>query len=101
MVVKKKESNTQNNSSQVLKQNLQKEFFSLMMTYWNQRNPHLICERITEENIKLAKLLSIQATSVSRERLFSKAGLVITNRRTCLEQNFAEQLVFLRHNLRQ
>lgn len=55
-----------------------------MMMYWNQRNPHLIGERITKENIKLAKVVqiyfTIQATSESSERLFSKAGLVITNR---------------------
>lgn len=81
MVLKKKESNTQNNSSKIYKR---KFLFSLMMMYWNQRNPHLIGERITKENIKLAKVVqiyfTIQATSESSERLFSKAGLVITNR---------------------
>ncbi|XP_060071429.1 E3 SUMO-protein ligase ZBED1-like [Ylistrum balloti] len=51
---------------------------------------------------KLAQVfLSIPATSVPSERMFSKSGLIISNRRSCLEPFFAEQLTFLGHNLRQ
>ena len=107
MVAKKKESNIQNNSSQVMKQNLQKE----LSIFFNddllepEKSPFDWWKNNRRKYPNIAKLaqiyLSIPATSVSSERLFSKAGLVITSRRACLEPNFAEQLVFLGHNLKQ
>ena len=104
---KKKKSNTQNNSSQVMKQNLQKE----LSIFFNddllelEKSPFDCWKNNRRKYPNIAKLaqiyLSIPATSVSSERLFSKAGLVITNRRACLEPNFAEQPVLLGHNLKQ
>ena len=107
MVAKKRASHTQGESREVIKQNLQKEFSIFCNDDllepdkspfdWWKRN----C-RLYPNVSKLAQTyLSIPATSVPSERLFSKAGLVITNRRSCLEPNFAEQLVFLGHNLKQ
>jgi len=44
-------------------------------------------------------VLGIPATSVASERLFSKCGLVISDRRSSLSQQHVEQLVFLSQNL--
>ena len=43
--------------------------------------------------------LSIPATSVASERVFSKCGLVASDRRASLSAQHVEQLVFLSHNL--
>lgn len=49
---------------------------------------------------KLARVfLSIPATSVPSEQIFSKAGQVITKRRSSLKPEHAEQLIFLCHSL--
>lgn len=80
MIAKKKESNSEKNSGQVIKQNLQMEhsiFFNddflepekSRFDWWknNRKNPIIL---------KLAQIyFSIAATSVSSEMLFSKAGL--------------------------
>lgn len=42
--------------------------------------------------------LGIPATSVSSERLFSKTGLIISERRTSLTPQHAEQIAFLSQN---
>ena len=42
--------------------------------------------------------LGIPATSVSSERLFSKTGLIISERRTSLTSQHAEQIAFLSQN---
>lgn len=44
-------------------------------------------------------ILAIPATSVDSERLFSKCGLVVSDRRSSLSSQHVEQLVFLSHNL--
>ncbi|XP_041374435.1 E3 SUMO-protein ligase ZBED1-like [Gigantopelta aegis] len=44
--------------------------------------------------------LAIPSTSVPSERIFSKAGLIISDRRCSLKPSVAEQLVFLNHNLK-
>lgn len=44
------------------------------------------------------KYLCIQGTSVPCERLFSYAGNVITNKRSLLSEDHAEQLIFLAKN---
>jgi len=43
--------------------------------------------------------LAIPATSVASERLFSKCGLICSNRRAALSPQHMEHLVFLSHNL--
>lgn len=43
--------------------------------------------------------LAIPATSVASERLFSKCGLVCSDRRAALNPQHLEQLVVLSHNL--
>ena len=45
------------------------------------------------------KYLCIQASSLPSERLFSKAGLVITPKRTQLKSEKANMLIFLAENL--
>ncbi|KAK6175202.1 hypothetical protein SNE40_013713 [Patella caerulea] len=63
--------------------------------WWNKNSknyPHLA---------ELARsLLFIPGTSVPSERIFSKCGLVLSDRRCRLKPNHAEMLVFLNHNLR-
>ena len=44
--------------------------------------------------------LFVPATSVPSERLFSKAGTIITDRRNRLKPSNAEKLIFLSNNLR-
>lgn len=107
MVAKRKESCLQGDSRKAMEQNLQKEFSIFCNDDllepdkspfdWWKRN----CTKYPNVSKLAQTYLSIPATSVSSERLFSKAGLVITQRRSCLEPNFAEQLVFLGHNLKQ
>jgi hypothetical protein len=43
-------------------------------------------------------LLGVPATSVSSERLFSKAGMIISDRRSSLSPQHAEMLCFLSQN---
>ncbi|QQP35181.1 Uncharacterized protein FKW44_023335 [Caligus rogercresseyi] len=50
---------------------------------------------------KLAfKYLSVQATSVSSERLFSTAGQILNDRRNRLSESNAEKMIILHNNLR-
>ena len=49
----------------------------------------------------IRQYLTIPATSVTSERLFSKCGLICSNRRAALSPQHMEQLVFLSHNLQE
>ncbi|XP_060665408.1 uncharacterized protein LOC132797673 [Drosophila nasuta] len=53
-----------------------------------------------ESNLKklLPKFLCVPATSTESERMFSKAGLVINNRRASLKANNVDILLFLQKN---
>lgn len=44
------------------------------------------------------KLLSVQATSVASERVFSRAGNIITDTRASLTDDHCSQLIFLSMN---
>jgi hypothetical protein len=46
------------------------------------------------------KHLSIPATSVPSERLFSSAGDIISTKRACLGPDLASELIFLHGNLK-
>ncbi len=49
---------------------------------------------------KLAKrFLSVPGTSVPSERVFSSAGFIISQRRCCMADETAENLIFLRENM--
>lgn len=64
------------------------------LDYWQKREPTY--RRIS----KLAKkYLTIPATSVPCERVFSKAGELITDRRNRLSTTHTEQIIFLNANV--
>ena len=44
------------------------------------------------------KLLHIPATSTASERLFSKAGELISSRRSCLKPSVVDKILFLNKN---
>ena len=55
--------------------------------------------RFKRLSIIARKLLCIQATSASSERLFSSAGLTIASKRSGLTKDNASMLIFLHENL--
>ena len=55
--------------------------------FWSSRN-------VTELSTLALQLLSVPCSSASVERLFSKAGLVLNQRRTQLQSSNLEQLLF-------
>ena len=57
------------------------------ITFWSSRN-------VTELSTLALQLLSVPCSSASVERLFSKAGLVLNQRRTRLQSSNLEQLLF-------
>lgn len=63
------------------------------LEWWRQNQkkyPHLV---------QLAlKYLCIPATSTPSERIFSKAGLVLSEKRTSLKSNHVDHLIFLNKN---
>lgn len=44
------------------------------------------------------KYLCIPATSTESERMFSKAGLIISDRRSCLKAKTVDMLLFINKN---
>lgn len=56
--------------------------------------------RFTDVSRVARQYLSIPASSVASERIFSAAGTVIGTRRSCLHPSNVEKLVFLNQNLR-
>lgn len=58
------------------------------------------CVRFKDIGRVARQFLSIPASSVASERIFSSAGTVIGNRRSNLDPSQVERLVFLNHNLR-
>ncbi|XP_037962432.1 E3 SUMO-protein ligase ZBED1 [Plutella xylostella] len=64
------------------------------MEYWRDH------ERTFPELYKMAKkYLCIPATSVPSERLFSKAGYVLSERRNRLSSDKMNEIIFLNHNI--
>lgn len=64
------------------------------LVWWNERK--LIYPRLYQ---LVRRRLCVVATSVPCERIFSKAGLVLTDRRSRLTTEKVEKLIFLNHNL--
>ena len=58
------------------------------ITIWSSRN-------VTELSTLALQLLSVPCSSASVERLFSKAGLVLNQRRTRLQSSNLEQYSFI------
>ncbi|CAF4071187.1 unnamed protein product [Rotaria sordida] len=66
-----------------------------VLSYWNSN------KSLYPNLAQIAKrVLSIPATNTSVERLFSHSGNTITNRRTCLDANKVNHLLFIKRNLR-
>ena len=66
------------------------------LDWWKTR------EHIMSNLSKCAKkYLGIVATSVPSERLFSQAGLVVSDRRSCLKPENVEMMLFLNSYLKQ
>lgn len=61
---------------------------------WWKDNQH----RFPNIALLARKILAIPATSASSERLFSSAGLVITEKRNRLNPNTVESIIFLKEN---
>ena len=65
------------------------------LTWWKSRS--LIYPRLTQ---LMLERLSVVATSVPSERVFSKMGLIISERRSRLSPSKAQQVMFLNVNLK-
>lgn len=65
------------------------------LTWWSQHE-----KAFPELSQEAKKLLAIPATSVPSERLFSKAGELISSKRTCLGEKHVDKLLFLNKNLK-
>lgn len=64
------------------------------LKWWNERRllyPHLYT--------LMKRRLCVQATSVPCERIFSKAGMTVNNKRSSLKPKKASQILFLNYNL--
>lgn len=64
------------------------------LVWWNERK--LIYPKLYQ---LVCRRLCVVATSVPCERIFSKAGMVLTERRSRLTTDKVEKLLFLNHNL--
>ena len=48
--------------------------------------------------VSAKKVMTVQATSIASERIFSKGGCVLTDHRSSLTNEHASQLIFLSMN---
>jgi hypothetical protein len=69
------------------------DFASNPILYWEQQS-----KQFKELGILATRFLSVSATSVPSERIFSKAGQIISNRRANLKSKNANFLIFLSQN---
>ena len=67
---------------------------SCQLKWWAENQLRFSCIADVARN-----LLGVPATSFSSERLFSKAGDVITKKRNSLTPSKAERVIFLMENL--
>lgn len=90
-------SNTQMTVSEELLMYLQlpnEDIDSSPLVWWKDNNAKfLILSKVAK------KYLSICATSVASERLFSTGGDIVTPSRSCLKPQRVDQLIFLAKNL--
>jgi len=64
------------------------------LAWWHERK--LLYPRLY---LMVCRRLCVVATSVPCERIFSKAGFLLTDRRSRLSADKVEKLLFLNHNL--
>ncbi len=64
------------------------------LTWWRQE-----ATRMPTLSALAKKYLCVCASSVASERMFSKAGNIVTSKRSCLKPEHVEQLMFLSKNL--
>jgi len=64
-----------------------------VLSYWNQTQ-----KKLPTMSAVACKFLGVTATSVASERVFSKTGYIVSDRRALLKPSKVQQLTFLNCN---
>jgi len=65
----------------------------MVLSYWNEAQ-----KRLPSVSAVARKFLGVTATSVTSERVFSKTGYTVSDRRALLKPSKVQQLTFLNCN---